>query len=127
MSWGCPHQISDFCKRLNRECRPGIKGCILSGRVTFLDSQKEVNAMGKVEVLDLSSIMPFERHEKIFQMWDALKSGETLKIINDHDPKPLRYQFEAEYKNQYEWEYEQEGPKDWIVKIKKITSENRAE
>ena len=39
--------------------------------------------------LDLRSIMPFERHELIFQKWDALKPGETLKIINDHDPKPM--------------------------------------
>ena len=70
--------------------------------------------------LDLRPLLPFERHEKIFQMWEALKPGETLRIINDHDPKPLHYQFEAEYKGQYEWEYEQKGPKDWIVKIKRV-------
>ena len=81
------------------------------------DQQKEGKEM--VE-LDLRSIMPFERHELIFQKWDSLKPGETLQIINDHDPKPLRYQFEAEYKNQYEWEYVQTGPKDWIVRIKRI-------
>ena len=76
--------------------------------------------MDKVETLDLRSVMPFERREKIFATWDSLKSGETLKIINDHDPKPLRYQFEAAYKGKHEWEYEQEGPKDWVVQIKKI-------
>lgn len=70
--------------------------------------------------LDLRQIMPFERHELIFQKWDALKPGQTLKIINDHDPKPLHYQFEAEYKGQYEWAYDQQGPKDWIARIKKI-------
>ena len=70
--------------------------------------------------LDLRQIMPFERHELIFQKWDALKPGETLKIINDHDPKPLHYQFEAEYKGQYEWAYDQQGPKDWIARIKKV-------
>ncbi|MDP2729540.1 MAG: DUF438 domain-containing protein, partial [Dehalococcoidales bacterium] len=70
--------------------------------------------------LDLRQIMPFERHELIFQKWDELKPGETLRIINDHDPKPLHYQFEAEYKNQYQWEYEQEGPKDWIAKITRV-------
>lgn len=75
---------------------------------------------GVVMDLDLRQIMPFERHELIFQKWDALKPGETLRIINDHDPKPLHYQFEAEYKNQYEWEYEQNGPEDWMVKIKKV-------
>jgi len=74
----------------------------------------------KVETLDLRPMPPFERHEKIFQMWGNLKTGETLKIINDHDPRPLRYQFEVEHKNKYDWKYLQEGPKDWIVKIKKV-------
>ena len=32
--------------------------------------------------LDLRQIMPFETHELLFQKWDALKPGETLKIIN---------------------------------------------
>lgn len=81
------------------------------------DDYKEEKQM--VE-LDLRQIMPFERHELIFQKWDALKPGETLKIINDHDPKPLRYQFEAEYKGKYEWAYDQQGPKDWMVRIKKV-------
>ena len=75
---------------------------------------------GHMVELDLRKIMPFERHELIFQKWDALKPGETLKIINDHDPKPLHYQFEAEYKGQYEWAYDQQGPKDWIARIKRI-------
>ena len=70
--------------------------------------------------LDLRSMPPFERREKIFQIWGSLKVGETLRIINDHDPKPLHYQFDAEYKNQHDWEYEQSGPTDWIVKIKRV-------
>lgn len=49
-----------------------------------------------------------------------MELGNVLKIINDHDPKPLRYQFEVEYKDKYSWEYKQEGPKDWVVEIKKI-------
>lgn len=77
-------------------------------------------AKERFQTLDLRPMPPFERHEKIFQLWDSLKAGETLKIINDHDPKPLWYQFEVEYKGKYEWEYEQEGPKDWIVSIKKV-------
>jgi uncharacterized protein (DUF2249 family) len=43
-----------------------------------------------------------------------------MEIINDHDPRPLRYQFEAEQSGTFEWEYEQEGPVDWIVNIKRI-------
>ena len=74
----------------------------------------------KIQSLDLRPMPPFERHEKIFQAWDSLGSGDTLKITNDHDPKPLRYQFEVEYKDKYTWEYKQKGPKDWVVEIKKV-------
>ena len=84
------------------------------------DQIKEEKPMAEMVELDLRQIMPFERHELIFQKWDALKPGETLKITNDHDPKPLHYQFEAEYKDQYEWVYDQQGPKDWVVRIKKV-------
>jgi len=69
--------------------------------------------------LDLRQIPPSQRHTLIFDEWDALKPGETLKIINDHDPKPLHYQFEAEYTSQYEWEYDLQGPADWVVRITK--------
>jgi uncharacterized protein (DUF2249 family) len=93
------------------------------------DVKKECDKIGycnftpidnKIVELDLRPILSFDRHEKIFELWNNLKPGEALKIINDHDPKPLYYQFEAEYKDKYEWEYEQKGPKDWIVKIKKL-------
>ncbi len=40
--------------------------------------------------LDLRPIKPLERHEKIFQMWDGLKPGKTLRITNDHDRKDLK-------------------------------------
>ncbi len=97
-------------EEVKRECDKVGYCCFTPG-----DQTKE-----EIVELDLRPMPPFERHEKIFQMWDALSSGETLRITNDHDPKPLHYQFEAEYKGQYEWEYEQEGPKDWVAKIKKI-------
>ena len=74
----------------------------------------------KTETLDLRPLPPRERHEKIFNTWNTLDPGETLKIINDHAPKPLRYQFEAEMPGTFEWEYELEGPEDWCVTIKKI-------
>lgn len=113
--------MKGYCKRLDKPCKPGMKGCVLNGKVKFLDSDKEVSDMSEnVTTLDLRPMPPFERHEKILQIWGSLKSGAVLKIINDHDPKPLRYQFEVEYKNHYEWEYEQKGPKDWIVNIKRI-------
>ena len=82
---------------------------------------KEVDDMASnIQTMDLRPMPPFQRHKKIFQIWDTLKKSQTLRIINDHDPKPLWYQFEVEYKDKYKWEYEQKGPKDWIVKIERI-------
>lgn len=31
-------------------------------------------------------------------------------VLDDHDPKPLRYQFEAEHAGQFTWEYLERGP-----------------
>lgn len=41
MSWVCPYEINAHCKRLKKFCQPGIKGCILSRRVRFLDIADE--------------------------------------------------------------------------------------
>ncbi len=74
----------------------------------------------RIEILDIRPMPAHERHEKIFQVWNNLKSGETLKIINDHDPRPLRYHFATNHEGEFQWEYEQEGLIDWVVKIKRI-------
>ena len=60
--------------------------------------------------LDLKSVPVMERHPKIFDAWEELEAGSTLQIINDHDPKPLHYQFEGEYQGSYEWKYAEQGP-----------------
>ncbi len=72
-----------------------------------------------VEILDLRLLPPVERHKKISQKWEALQPVEVLRIINDHAPKPLYYPFEAEQKGKIEWQYEQQGPVDWIFNIKR--------
>lgn len=70
--------------------------------------------------LDLRAIPVFERHPRIFDAWDQMEPGETLQIINDHDPKPLHYQFEGEYPDAYRWEYVKKDPLEWVVNIKKL-------
>jgi len=46
--------------------------------------------------LDLRDVPPPERHPKIHDAFAELESGETLRIVNDHEPKPLFYEFQAE-------------------------------
>ncbi|MEM3571083.1 MAG: DUF438 domain-containing protein [Candidatus Bathyarchaeia archaeon] len=73
-----------------------------------------------VKNLDLRNIPPFERHIKIFEALNSLKEGESLRVINNYDLKPFYYQFEVEHKGLFEWKYEQNGPEEWVVKIKKV-------
>ena len=63
--------------------------------------------------LDLRQIPVWDRHERIFQEWDALQTGQTLRIINDHDPKPLFYEFRAERGGEFEWTPLERGPETW--------------
>lgn len=46
--------------------------------------------------LDLRDVPPPQRHPKIHEAFQALSSGEALTIVNDHEPKPLFYEFQAE-------------------------------
>ena len=72
-----------------------------------------------LRVLDVRTITPRERHPRIFQLFDSLEVGEAFELINDHDPKPLYYQFQAERPGLLEWEYLEQGPETWLVRIGK--------
>ncbi len=60
---------------------------------------------------------PAQRHETIFVEWHALGPGAGYVLINDHDPKPLYYQFAAEHPGEFTWEELQMGPTEWRVRI----------
>ena len=77
-------------------------GLLLSDQPFLYEVKQGVKDLSKVETLYLRPVMLFERHEKIFAMWDSLKSGETLKITNAYGPKLLHYQFEVAHKDKYE-------------------------
>lgn len=62
---------------------------------------------------------PKDKHTVIFDTFNNLNNGEEMELLNDHDPKPLYYQFSAEYAGKFEWEYLEEGPEVWRVAIKK--------
>lgn len=69
--------------------------------------------------LDVREIKPRDRHPLIFQTFDELAPGESFELLNDHDPKPLYYQFQAERSGQVAWDYLEEGPDRWRVKVGK--------
>jgi uncharacterized protein (DUF2249 family) len=70
--------------------------------------------------LDVREIVPRLRHQKIFALFQNLKPGEAFELVNDHDPKPLYYTFQAERNGQFSWEYVQQGPEVWRVRIGRV-------
>ncbi|MEP6465097.1 MAG: iron-sulfur cluster repair di-iron protein [Parafilimonas sp.] len=70
-------------------------------------------------ILNVTLLEPRQKHPTIFVRFDELEEGESLTIHNDHDPKPLYYQLLGERGNIFNWEYLEEGPEWWKVKISK--------
>jgi len=75
--------------------------------------------MVKAERLDVTQIVPKLKHPTIFEYFDALDAGEEFIIDNDHDPKPLYYELLGERGNIFIWEYLEQGPEWWRVRIAK--------
>ena len=72
--------------------------------------------------LDIRAVPPRDKHPTIFRTFDALAPGEAFTLINDHDPFPLRHQFNATRTNQFDWTYVESGPEVWRVQIGKRPS-----
>lgn len=69
--------------------------------------------------IDVRTLPPAQRHSTIFQKYTDLGANEAFELVNDHDPKPLYYQFAAEHEGQFTWEYIESGPEVWRVRIGK--------
>ncbi len=72
-----------------------------------------------LETIDVTVLEPRLKHPTIFNKFDQIKKGDAFVISNDHDPKPLYYQLLAERGNVFSWEYLENGPEIWQVKIEK--------
>ncbi|HEX7091339.1 MAG TPA: DUF2249 domain-containing protein [Longimicrobiales bacterium] len=87
---------------------------------TLSTSQTEKTMPDSTErTLDVRVIPPREKHPTIFRTFEELAPGGSFVLINDHDPRPLRYQFEAEMPGKFGWEYLEQGPEVWRVRILK--------
>lgn len=67
--------------------------------------------------IDVTELAPRDRHQTIFDRLFELETGDTLTLLVDHDPIPLRYQLDAERPDQFRWEYQENGPEQWVVDI----------
>ena len=72
--------------------------------------------------IDVRTLPPSHRHPTIFGVLTALAPGGAMHVTSDHDPRPLHYQIETRYPEQFDWRYLQQGPEVWKVEIRRQES-----
>lgn len=69
--------------------------------------------------LDVRRLPAREKHPTILRLLDELPVGGALRIVNDHDPLPLRALVQRLALDAFGWEYVEQGPDVWRVDIRK--------
>jgi uncharacterized protein (DUF2249 family)/quercetin dioxygenase-like cupin family protein len=59
--------------------------------------------------LDVREVPKPQRHPLIFARFDALAVGESFVLVNSHDPKHLRQEFDRDHPGTYDWQYLNSG------------------
>ena len=70
--------------------------------------------------VDVREVAPRDRHPLIFSTFRSLGAGQTMELVNDHDPRPLYDQMQAEQPGRFSWDYVENGPDVWRVRIVKL-------
>jgi uncharacterized protein (DUF2249 family) len=72
--------------------------------------------------LDVRPLRKPDKHPAIFQAYAAVPVGESLVLVNDHDPRHLREEFGVEYPGGYTWEYLAKDRGAWRIRITRLAS-----
>lgn len=71
-------------------------------------------------VVDAREISPRVRHTIMFQLFESLGAGQSFQLVNDHDPRMLRNEFEFRFGEHVGWTYVEQGPDIWRVRIGRL-------
>ncbi|RAG83319.1 hypothetical protein DN069_22615 [Streptacidiphilus pinicola] len=81
--------------------------------------------LDRPDVVDVARIPHDQRHPRIFARYARLAPGEAFTLVNNHDPKPLRREFEAAHPDGFTWDYLESGPERWRVRIGRVATHVR--
>ena len=72
------------------------------------------------QMLDVRGMRKPDKHPTIFATYDALPVGDAFVLVNDHDPRHLREEFETRHAGGFGWEYLNREMRDWRIRITKL-------
>jgi uncharacterized protein (DUF2249 family)/quercetin dioxygenase-like cupin family protein len=75
-----------------------------------------------IQELDVRGLRKPDKHPAVFQAYDALDVGGSVDLVNDHDPQHLREELEVDHPGSHRWEYLDERPTAWRIRITKLSS-----
>ncbi|GAA2155005.1 DUF2249 domain-containing protein [Actinomadura napierensis] len=93
---------------------PGADVGLLAGDLrTLLDGGR----LERPEEIDVREIPRGQRHPRIFARYARLAPGESFTLVNNHDPRHLRREFELAHPSAFTWDCVESGPELWRVRI----------
>lgn len=72
--------------------------------------------------IDVRAVLPPQRHPLVFDAYAQLAVGESLTVINDHDPQGLKDEFERELAGSFSWDPLTPVGDEYRVRITKLAS-----
>ena len=99
-----------------------LPGADLPSLTQDMGTLLEGKHLEKPDELDVREIPHGRRHPRIFGTYARLGEGESFVLVNNHDPKPLRREFDTAFPGQYAWDYLEQGPARWRVRIGRATA-----
>ena len=69
--------------------------------------------------IDLRLLEHDLRRPLVFDTLRKLASGGSFVVVIDHDPMMLKGKLQAEFSDQFTWQYLQNGPDVWQVRLGK--------
>jgi uncharacterized protein (DUF2249 family) len=72
-------------------------------------------------MIHVADIDPQHRHAILFRLFGHLASDQSLQIVVDHDPRPLRMQLETHFGSRCDWSYLEQGPDRWRIRLRLLT------
>jgi uncharacterized protein (DUF2249 family) len=71
-------------------------------------------------VLDFRTVPPARRYSQTFETFEALEPGAGFELVSEHDPWPLYFQFAARPSVTFTWDYLENGPTLWRVRVVRL-------
>mgnify|MGYP002737717601 CR=1 FL=1 len=72
--------------------------------------------------VDVRAVAPAQRHPMVFEAYARLAVGESLTVINDHEPRGLREEFDREFAGAFSWDPVTPVEQEYRVRITKRAS-----